>query len=66
MGSLDKSQEYVISKFLQRYDYDGVLDILIECGIESGDLYYLLKSKNSLSLLTDFFVSKNFTDRNND
>ncbi|ADZ62902.1 hypothetical protein CVCAS_0237 [Lactococcus lactis subsp. lactis CV56] len=28
--------------------------------------YYLLKSKNSLSLLTDFFVSKNFTDKNND
>ncbi|EQK48242.1 MULTISPECIES: hypothetical protein [Paraclostridium] len=44
MSYINKSQELVISKFLQRYDYDGVLDILIECGIESGDLYYLLKS----------------------
>ena len=44
MSYINKSQELVISKFLKRYDYDGILDILIECGIESGDLYYLLKS----------------------
>ena len=29
MSYINKSQELVISKFLQRYDYDGVLDILI-------------------------------------
>ena len=34
MSSLDKNQEYVISKFLQRYDYDGVLDILMKRNIE--------------------------------
>ncbi len=44
MGSLDKSQEYVISKFLQRYDYDAVLDILDEAGIIDGDLYLLMES----------------------
>lgn len=44
MSYINKSQELVICKFLQRYDYDGVLDILIEAGIESGDLYNLLKS----------------------
>lgn len=44
MGSLDKSQEYVISKFLQRYDYDAVLDILDEAGIIEGDLYLLMES----------------------
>jgi len=44
MGSLDKSQEYVISKFLQRYDYDAVLDILDEVGIIDGDLYLLMES----------------------
>lgn len=44
MGSLDKSQEYVISKFLQRYDYDAVLDVLDEAGIIEGDLYLLMES----------------------
>lgn len=44
MGSLDKNQEYVISKFLQRYDYDAVLDILDEAGIIDGDLYLLMES----------------------
>jgi len=44
MVSLDKSQEYVISKFLQRYDYDAVLDILDEAGIIDGDLYLLMES----------------------
>lgn len=44
MSSLDKSQEYVISKFLQRYDYDAVLDILDEAGIIDGDLYLLMES----------------------
>ena len=46
MRYINKSQELVICKFLQRYDYDGVLDILIEAGIESGDLYDLLNSWN--------------------
>lgn len=44
MDILDKSQEYVIFKFLQRYDYDAVLDILKEAGIEDGDLYLLIES----------------------
>ncbi|MEG2245893.1 MAG: hypothetical protein RSC84_00435 [Peptostreptococcaceae bacterium] len=44
MSYINKSQELVICKFLNRYDYDGVLDILIEAGIESGDLYILLNS----------------------
>ncbi len=44
MSSLDKNQEYVISKFLQRYDYDAVLDILDEAGIIEGDLYLLMES----------------------
>ena len=30
MTYINESQEFVISKFLKRYDYDGVLDILIE------------------------------------
>ena len=29
MTYINESQEFVISKFLKRYDYDGVLDILI-------------------------------------
>lgn len=41
---LDKKQEYVISKFLERYDYDAVLDILEEAGIIDGDLYLLMES----------------------
>ena len=44
MGPLNKEQEYVISKFLERYDYGGVLEILEESGIEDGDLYLLIKS----------------------
>ncbi|MGL5713652.1 MAG: hypothetical protein ACRCXT_10905 [Paraclostridium sp.] len=44
MSYINKSQEFVISKFLKRYDYDGVLDILTESGIESGDLYNILES----------------------
>ena len=60
MYSLDKTQEYVIAKFLERYDYGGVLAILEECGIEDGDLYLLIKSckyavnfdfKSALSIL---------------
>lgn len=44
MNYINKSQEFVISKFLKRYDYDGVLDILAESDIDSGDLYYILES----------------------
>ncbi|MGL4797731.1 MAG: hypothetical protein ACRDB0_04360 [Paraclostridium sp.] len=44
MSYINKSQEFVISKFLKRYDYDGVLDILIEADIDSGDLYNILES----------------------
>lgn len=44
MSCLNKNQEYVISKFLKRYDYDAILDILEEANIESGDLYLLMES----------------------
>ena len=44
MASLNKTQEYVISKFLDRYDYAGVLEILEEDGLENRDLYLLMKS----------------------
>lgn len=44
MFSLNKNQEYMISNFLKRYDYDAVLDILEEAGIENGDLYLLMES----------------------
>ena len=44
MTYINESQEFVISKFLKRYDYDGVLDILIEADIETGDLYNILES----------------------
>ena len=44
MEILSENQEYAISKFLQRYDYDAVLDILEEAGIIYGDLYFLMES----------------------
>src|SRR5699024_3580916 len=44
MDILSENQEYAISKFLQRYDYDAVLDILEEAGIIDGDLYFLIES----------------------
>ena len=44
MEILNENQEYAISKFLQRYDYDAVLDILEEAGIIYGDLYFLMES----------------------
>ncbi|MBQ3422510.1 MAG: hypothetical protein IJH34_12820, partial [Romboutsia sp.] len=44
MEILNENQEYAISKFLQRYDYDAVLDILEEAGIMYGDLYFLMES----------------------
>lgn len=44
MEILNENQEYAISKFLQRYDYDAVLDILEEAGIIDGDLYFLIQS----------------------
>jgi hypothetical protein len=44
MGSINKKQEFVISKFLKRYNYDGVLEILSEVGIDNGDLYNFISS----------------------
>ncbi len=44
MADLNENQEYAVSKFLQRYDYDAVLDILEEAGIIEGDLYFLMES----------------------
>ena len=36
MEILSENQEYAISKFLQRYDNDAVLEILEEAGIIDG------------------------------
>ena len=36
MEILSENQEYAISKFLQRYDYDAVLEILEEAGVCEG------------------------------
>lgn len=70
MGYINKSQEYAISKFLYRYDYDAVLDILEEAGIMDGDLYFLVKScqyalnfdfskaRNSLNKMSDTTISR--------
>jgi len=44
MAKLNENQEYAISKFLERYDYDAILDILEEAGIIKGDLYFLIES----------------------
>ncbi|KXZ39280.1 hypothetical protein SAMN05661008_01001 [Alkalithermobacter thermoalcaliphilus JW-YL-7 = DSM 7308] len=44
MGHIDKKNEFVILKFLERYDYDGVADILRELGIDKTDVYTLLNS----------------------
>lgn len=44
MGNLNKQQEYIIFKFLQKYDYCTVLDILEDADILEGDLYFLIKS----------------------
>ncbi len=44
MKILSENQEYAISKFLKKYDYDAVLDILEEAGIINGDLYFLIES----------------------
>ena len=44
MEILSENQEYAISKFLKRYDYDAVLEILEEAGIIDGDLYFLIES----------------------
>ncbi len=41
---INEYQEYAISKFLKRYDYNAVLEILEECGVISGDLYFLTMS----------------------
>ncbi len=44
MGSIDRKYEFVILKFLGRYNYDGVEDMLEELGIQKGDLYTLVSS----------------------
>ena len=44
MGSIDKKYEFVILKFLKRYNYDAVEDILDEIGIKKGDLLNLIAS----------------------
>ena len=44
MGYLNTNQQYAISKFLHRYDYDSVIDILEEAGIIDDDLYVLMES----------------------
>ena len=44
MKVLSENQEYAISKLLQKYDYNSVLDILEEEGIITGDLYFLIES----------------------
>lgn len=44
MGSIDKKYEFVIIKFLGRYNYDAVEDILDELGIKKGDLHNLVSS----------------------
>ena len=44
MRYLNTNQHYAISKFLHRYDYDSVIEILEEAGILDGDLYYLMES----------------------
>lgn len=62
MRYINRSQELVIYKFLQRYDYDGVLDILIEADIESGDLYNLL---NSCKYATNFDFKNALNHANN-
>lgn len=44
MGSIDFKNEFVISKFLDRYDYDGVEEILRDHGIGEGDLYKVVSA----------------------
>jgi hypothetical protein len=54
MEILNENQEYAISKFLQRYDYDAVLDILEEAGIMYGDLYFLMESNTSKAAVMSY------------
>ena len=56
MNVLSENQEYAISKFLQKYDYNSVLDILEEAGIITGDLYFLI----ALGLLSSLTRSSAF------
>ncbi|AHM56155.1 hypothetical protein EAL2_c08550 [Peptoclostridium acidaminophilum DSM 3953] len=44
MGSVDLKSEFVIEKFLDRYDYDGVEEILRDSGIEDGDLVAIVSA----------------------
>ena len=44
MKDLNECQEYTISKFLDRYDYDAIIDILQEAGKQDNDLYFIIKS----------------------
>lgn len=66
---LNERQEYAVSRFLKRYDYSAILDILEEADINSGDLYYLTescmhsinfefnKALNSLNKISDDFLN---------
>ncbi len=66
---LNECQEYAVAKFLKRYDYSAILDILEEADINSGDLYYLTescmysmnfefkKALNSLNKINDDFLN---------
>ncbi|MGL6105161.1 hypothetical protein [Romboutsia sp.] len=70
MGYINKSQEYAISRLLDRYDYDAIIDILEEAGIVDGDLYFLMRScqyalnfnfkkaLDSLNKMSDTMVSR--------
>lgn len=44
MSILNKNQEYIISKFLEKYDYNSILEFLESLGITDNDLYLLIKS----------------------
>jgi len=44
VGSVDLKSEFVIEKFLDRYDYDGIEEILRDNGIEDGDLVILVSA----------------------
>ncbi len=44
LGNIDIKNEFVIYKFLDRYDYDGVEEILKERGIGEGDLYKVVSA----------------------
>ena len=64
MEILSENQEYAISKFLQRYDYDAVLDILEEtypdakCELDYTTPFELLVATILSAQCTDVRVNK--------